>query len=123
MGKQMGRPRIEINDELFDSIIELPLIKADIAKVLKCSEDTVERYVKKRFDQTFAECQEQNRQMFRRNILAKQYELAMKSDRVMLIWLGKQYLGQSEKIESSNVLKLEDVVFGEKKKETPDQKA
>lgn len=122
--KKMGRPVFVLDDKNFDVAIQLPMIKADICLLMGgCSEDTIERYVKKRFGKTFAELQSERRQHFRKNILGKQYELAMRGDRVMLIWLGKQYLGQSDKIESSNVLKLEDVVFGEKKKETPDQKA
>ena len=30
------------------------------------------------------------------NLRVKQYDVAMEGDKTMLIWLGKQYLGQSE---------------------------
>ena len=96
----MGRPKIKIDEKMFDTAIQLPLIKSDICSLVgNCSEDTLERYCKERFGLRFAELQEQKRQNFRKNILGKQYELAMKGDRVMLIWLGKQYLGQREKQE------------------------
>lgn len=98
--KKMGRPKFIIDDKMFDTAIQLPLIKSDICSLVgNCSEDTLERYCKQRFGLRFAELQEQKRQNFRKNILGKQYELAMKGDRVMLIWLGKQYLGQREKQE------------------------
>ena len=100
--KKMGRPKFIIDDKMFDTAIQLPLIKSDICSLVgNCSEDTLERYCKQRFGLRFAELQEQKRQNFRKNILGKQYELAMKGDRVMLIWLGKQYLGQKDKQEIS----------------------
>lgn len=100
--KKMGRPKFIIDDKMFDTAIQLPLIKSDICSLVgNCSEDTLERYCKQRFGLRFAELQEQKRQNFRKNILGKQYELAMKGDRVMLIWIGKQYLGQKDKQEIS----------------------
>lgn len=92
-----GRPKKEIDSVLFDELIQLPLSNEDIAKCLRCHVDTVNAYCQERFGVSFSDCKEQNRQTFRKNILAKQYEMACKGDRVMLIWLGKQYLGQSEK--------------------------
>lgn len=74
--KKMGRPTI-IKDEEFDEFIKLPLPRYDIAKILRCSDDTLEKYCKARFGQTFTVVQDQNRQIFRGRILAKQYELAM----------------------------------------------
>lgn len=32
---------------------------------------------------------------------AKQYDIAMKGDRTMLVWLGKNYLGQTDKVEQN----------------------
>lgn len=97
---KMGRPKKEIDDRLFDQLIQLPLIKSDIGHAFNCSEDTLERYVKARFECTFAELQAQKRQNFKRNILAKQLEMAMKGNVALLIWLGKNYLDQKEKIET-----------------------
>lgn len=100
--KKMGRPVFELNDKDFDVAIQLPMIKADICLLMGgCSEDTIERYVKKRFKKTFAELQSERRQHFRKNILGKQYEMAMKGNVTLLIWLGKQYLGQKDKQEIS----------------------
>lgn len=100
--KKMGRPVFELDDKNFDIAIQLPMIKADICLLMGgCSEDTIERYVKKRFGKTFAELQGERRQHFRKNILGKQYEIAMKGNVGMLIWLGKQYLGQKDKQEIS----------------------
>jgi CRISPR/Cas system CMR subunit Cmr6 (Cas7 group RAMP superfamily) len=98
---KMGRPKLQLDDKTFDTAIQLPLIKADIAKLMMCSEDTLDRYVKQRFGETFAVLQDKNRQHFRKNIIAKQYELAMKGNTTLLIWLGKQYCDQKDKTEFS----------------------
>lgn len=97
---KMGRPKIEINEKLFDQLIQLPLIKADFAHAFNCSEDKIEHYVKERFDCTFSALKEQKRQIFKRNILAKQLEVAMRGNVAMLIFLGKNYLGQTDKLET-----------------------
>lgn len=86
----------EVNRKTFDTCIQLPITRDSIAKILEVSADTLERWIKKTFGCTFKQIQAQNRDIFRRNIIGKQYELAMKGDRVMLIWLGKNYCDQSE---------------------------
>lgn len=102
MGKKMGRPHIEISDKLFDTLIQLPLIKADIAHALSISEDTVDRYCERRFGTTYAVQKDQNKAMFRGRLLGKQYELAMKGNTQLLIWLGKQHLDQADKQETKH---------------------
>lgn len=100
--KKMGRPSV-INDDDFDEFIRLPLPRYDIAKILRCSDDTLDDYCKRRFNMTFSAVQDQNRQIFRGRILAKQYELAMDGNVALLIWLGKNYVDQvdTRKIEGS----------------------
>jgi len=100
---KMGRPKIEINEKLFDQLIQLPLIKADFAHAFNCSEDTLENYVKARFECTFSALQAQKRQILKRNLFAKQLEIALKGNVAMLIFLGKNYLGQSDKLETKEV--------------------
>jgi hypothetical protein len=55
---------------------------ADIAAELKCSRDTIER----RFRQEY----ERGRHLLRGDLRAKQVELAVRGNPIMLIWLGKQ---------------------------------
>lgn len=97
----MARPKKEMDHKTFDTAIQLPLIKADLAKLMGCSERHIDNYVKERFGESFCVIQDQNRQNFRKNILGKQYELAMKGNTALLIWLGKQYLDQRENVETS----------------------
>lgn len=108
--KKMGRPKVEINERQFETCIQLPLTKSDLAAILGCSVPTIERYIKARFGCTFDTLREQKRSNFKKNILAKQYEMAVKGDRTMLIWLGKNYLEQSDKVESKEEINVNHLV-------------
>lgn len=99
-GPGMGRKPIEISDSLFDKLIQLPLIKADIAHALSISEDTLDRYCQRRFGSTFAVQKDTNKSLFKGRLMAKQYEMAMKGNVQLLIWLGKNHLEQADKVES-----------------------
>ena len=60
------------------------------------SEDTLSRYCKREFGVNFAEYRKQNgAMMLKIQLRRNQYELSKKSA-AMAIFLGKQYLGQSD---------------------------
>lgn len=61
---------------------------SEIAAYLECGERTLQR----KFGAVLTECREAGKA----NVRAKQYELAMKGNVALLIWLGKQILGQKE---------------------------
>jgi hypothetical protein len=73
---------------------------AEIACWFKVSEDTIERRVKEQFKITFAEYFEQKRGIGRISLRRKQMQIALGGNIAMLIFLGKQYLGQSDKQET-----------------------
>lgn len=92
-----GRPRIEIDWNEFDKLCGLQCSLREIASWFNCSEDTIERRVKEEYGVIFAEHFEQKRGKGKIALRRKQYEVAMTGNVPMLIWLGKQYLDQSEK--------------------------
>ena len=96
---KMGRPVIEIDWNLFDSLCAIQCTAKEIAQVLKTSVDTLERNIRRKYKQTFAEHYDEKRQTGFASLRRKQYELAMGGNTVMCIWLGKQWLGQSDKQE------------------------
>ena len=100
-----GRPKKEIDFEKIDALCAVFCNCKEIVSVLKafdvnCSYDTVERRVKEQFNMTFAEYVEQKQMAFAKPKLRKaQFDCALNGNATMLIWLGKQYLGQVEKQE------------------------
>jgi len=93
----MGRPRKQINWEEFDKLCHIQCTLEEIACWYDCSMDTIERAVKREHGVTFAEHWKVKASTGRISLRRSQWQLAMKGDRVMLIWLGKQYLGQQDK--------------------------
>lgn len=94
---KMGRPTKKVNWEELDAMCEIQCTGVEIAGVFGISYDALADAVKREKKMTFAEYYEQKSAPGRKSLRRKQWELAMKGDRVMLIWLGKQMLGQSEK--------------------------
>lgn len=97
----MGRKRIEINWEHFYNLCALFCTLDDIAGFFKCSPDTIERACKREFGETFAEVYKKHASKGRISLRRKQYEVAMSGNTALLIFLGKQYLGQSDKVETT----------------------
>ena len=97
----MGRPRKEINWTTLKKLCEIQCTLDEIAGVFDCSIDTIERAVKGKHGCTFADLFKNWGAVGKKSLRRKQYERAMAGDRVMLIWLGKQWLGQRDKSELS----------------------
>lgn len=96
-----GRPQIKINWEEFDKLCALQCTLAEISSWFQCSEDTIERACKRDQKMGFADYFRQKASKGLISLRRKQYELAMTGDKIMLIWLGKQYLGQKDKSENT----------------------
>jgi len=107
--KKMGRPKIEVDFDKIDSLCAVFCNCKEIVSVLnsfdiKLSYDTVERRVKQQFGITFAEYVEQKQMAFAKPKLRKaQFDCALSGNATMLIWLGKQYLGQVDKQDDEKV--------------------
>lgn len=96
----MARPVKEINKEQFESLCNLQCTIEEIAGFFKCSSDTIERWCKRTYDEGFADTYKKYSQNGKISLRRYQYKLAEKNAS-MAIWLGKQWLGQTEKIEAT----------------------
>ena len=94
-----GRPVIEINKEHFESLCNLQCTQQEIAGFFKCTDDTINNWCKKTYGQTFSETYKKYSQNGKISLRRYQFRLAEKSA-TMAIWLGKQWLGQTDKIET-----------------------
>jgi hypothetical protein len=99
-----GRPRLEIDWDEFDKLAILQCTLKEIAAWFKVSEDTIERRVKEKHNKSFAEHLDQRRCPGKTSLRRKQFQVAMSGNVSMLIWLGKQWLGQSDKMEQKTEL-------------------
>lgn len=97
----MGRPQKEIDKKIFENLCGLQCTLEEIAGVFDCSVDTIERWCKREYRETFAEVYKKHSAKGKTSLRRTQFKLAEKSP-AMAIFLGKNYLGQSDKIQYEN---------------------
>ncbi len=85
----MARPEKDINPESVRILAGAFCTDEEIGAKLGCSSDTLTR--------RFAEALKEGRDDAKGSLRSKQMAVAMKGSIPMLIWLGKQYLGQRDK--------------------------
>jgi len=97
---KMGRPpKLEVTEQMLDQIRALGRIQAteaEAAAVLRVHRNTFCAFMKKSMEALDA--YEGGKQEGRASLRRKQFAMAEKSA-TMQIWLGKQYLGQKDRIE------------------------
>ena len=100
----LGRPRKEFSWEQFEKLCAIQCTKSEIAGYFDVSEDTIERRIKEITLETFAEVYKRLSSPGKISLRRQQFALAKKDHAQMLIWLGKQYLGQSDKVHTDTTI-------------------
>lgn len=106
----MARPRKKIDPDQVAKLAQIQCTMVEIAAVLQCSVDTLER----RFAETIKRSREQGHASLKR----AQYKAAIDGNVTMLIWLGKQLLGQNDVIHTE----LSSTIYNGDKAEAKRQK-
>ena len=89
-----GRPKADIDEQKVFKLAKLQCTHKEIAEFFNVSTDTIAR----RFADVILKGQEVGKTSLRR----AQFKAAIKGSTAMLIWLGKQYLSQTEKVNITN---------------------
>ena len=92
---KLGRPRIELDLGLIADLAEIGATIEEIAHTIGVSRQTL--YNRKDFLDTY----KQGLAKVKKSLRRKQLEIAKKGNVTMLIWLGKQLLGQKDRHELS----------------------
>jgi hypothetical protein len=95
-----GRPRKTIDYEMVEKLALLQCTQQEIASFLGMSVDTL--YRNKRFCGLYKRAVDKGRMSLRRH----QWRALEEGNTTMLVWLGKQYLGQRDKFEHSGNVDL-----------------
>lgn len=83
----IGRPKIKVDESMVEKLAGMFLTNDEIASVLNCSHDTLTR--------RFACALKKGKEFGKASIKRAQYISGVKKRNVtMMIWLGKQHLGQ-----------------------------
>lgn len=95
----MARPRKEINQDEFEKLCHIQCTLVEISEWFDCSEDTIERWVKRTYLHGFAEIFKKKSSRGKISLRRKMFDLAFSGNVTMCIWLSKQHLGMKEKYE------------------------
>jgi hypothetical protein len=92
------KKEILTNEQTIESLAKCGLTNKEIAESLGYDENTLKR--------NFEIFLTKGRANLKERLRKKQIEVALDGNVVMLIWLGKQYLGQADKIEETGDYKI-----------------
>jgi hypothetical protein len=105
----MARPRKEINFAELKKLCGMQCTAEEIAGFFGVSTDTIDRRLKEKYNYGFAEYFKKNNSLGKVSLRRSQFALAEKSA-TMAIWLGKQYLGQSDEAnKGQDLMSLSDI--------------
>lgn len=99
----------KINKSDFEKLCSMWCTLVEIAEFFDVSEDTVERWCKETYNETFADTYKKKSSKGKIALRRWQLKSAEKGNVTMQIWLGKQHLEQKETIDvnSSELSKLD----------------
>lgn len=97
-----GRPKFQIDYVMVEKLASIQCTQQEIASFLGCSTDTLQR------DKQFCDIYKKGMENGKMSLRRIQFKLAEKNTS-MAIFLGKQYLGQRDVIETDNTHEINKV--------------
>lgn len=101
-----GRPPKAIDQKAFESLCGMMCTEEEIAGFFDCTIDTINNWCKRTYGETFLETYKKKSATGKISLRRAQFRLAEKSA-AMAIFLGKNYLGQTDKVEYEDNAALE----------------
>ena len=106
-GNPTGRPLTKIDEQQFEKLCAMHCTIEEIAAFFNCSDDTIREWCKRTFDKTFSAVYKEKVSLGNISLRRAQFKMAEKSV-PMAIFLGKNWLGQTDKQETT-VVEVEDL--------------
>lgn len=102
-----GRPKKKIDQEQFEKLCELQCTQEEICGWFDITDKTLTSWCKTTYGVSFSEIYNKKREKGKISLRRAQFQLAQKNA-AMAIFLGKNYLGQTDRIEQI-VTQIEDL--------------
>ena len=93
-----GRPEVKIDLIQLEKLCHINATQREIAAFFGCSTDTIQARIKD--DPNFAATMERGYMGGHSSLRRKQMEIALEGNPTMLIWMGKQLLGQRDSLDT-----------------------
>lgn len=95
-----GRPKVELDHNIFEELCHIQCTRDEICSVLNVTHDTLDTWCKRTYGEGFSPCYKKYSEGGKKSLRRMQWALAEKNP-AMAIWLGKQYLNQTDKIDNT----------------------
>jgi len=103
--------------DIVKNLLNHQCTQSEIASIMGMNPKTLATRVQRDFGMNWAEFSDLHTGQMKQNLRQAQFELAIeKKNPVMLIWLGKQYLGQLDKPEPKQEDRKINIIFNDAKK-------
>lgn len=100
-----GRPRFELSDEEFDKLVNMVRIQCtqeEICGIYGVTHKTLNEALRRKGEEGFSQFYKKHQDEGRASLRRAQWKAAQNGNPTMLIWLGKQMLGQKDKVDHSS---------------------
>lgn len=98
-----GRPKKKIDYQTVEKLASIQCTQEEISNFLGISTRTLQK------DEEFLRIYKKGLDNGKMSLRRWQYKKAQDGNVSMLIWLGKQYLGQTDKVENKDTHEIEDL--------------
>jgi len=103
---QIKQAQIKINKDVFEGLCKILCTRDEILGVLGVADKTLYSWCKNTYNEDFSTVYKKYAEYGKSSIRRAQFKIAQ-TNATMAIWLGKQYLGQKEFVETESVDKVE----------------
>ena len=93
---KIGRPKIEIDVDQVKKMFALFCTGREVAEIIGVCYDTLEKRIKEATGDSLSDFIKKSQAEGKKSLRKAQYDKAIEGNTTMLIWLGKQFLGQKE---------------------------
>lgn len=97
--KKTGRPEKKVDFNIFEELCKIQCTQQEICNVLDMDHKTLTARTEDRYGEPFSQTYKRFSDSGRMSLRRAQMRSAIGGNVVMQIWLGKQYLDQSEKMQ------------------------
>lgn len=103
-----GRPQKVIDQEQFEKLCGLQCTLDEFCCYFDCDDKTLEKWCKKTYKINFSDIFKLKKGKGKISLRRKQFEVALSGNPTMLIWLGRNMLGQTDKYEIEQTVSVDD---------------
>lgn len=96
-----GRPLKEIDKKQFEGLCSIFCTEEEICLLLETTDKTLNKWCKRTYGMDFSDSYKKFSAHGKMSLRRKQRDVALKGSVPMLIWLGKQFLGQKDEPEEA----------------------